>query len=94
MIVQTLAAFLSLAVGPLAKKILAALGIGWLTYEGLALIGNQVQSAVLANWGAMPASMLQVLTLSGFTEAVGITLGAFTARIALTSFGRLGKISA
>lgn len=78
---------------PLAKRVLVALGIGAITYGGLSLIGNQIQSHVVSAWGAMPASALQIATLSGFSEAVGITLGAFTARIALVAAAKLGMLS-
>jgi len=86
-------AFLAAAVVPLAKKLLFALGIGWVTYEGLNLIGSQIQNAVLAQWGAIGAVPLNILNMSGASTAVGILLGAITAKIALVAVARLGKVT-
>lgn len=88
------AAWLMALVLPLGKKLLVGLGIGVLTYEGLSAIAGQVQTAVAANWGAMPVSVLQILTLAGFAEAVGIELGALAGLAALVAVGKLGKLSA
>lgn len=85
--------FLLAAIWPLAKKLLASLGIGWLTYEGLGLVGNQIQSAVLASWGQIGGVTLQILSLAGVPESVGILLGAISAKIALVAVGRLGKVT-
>jgi len=90
---QTLWVFLAAAVWPLAKKVLASLGIGFLTYEGLTLVGAQVQSAVLSSWGAVGGATIQILSLAGFTDAVGIMLSAITAKVALVAIGRLGKVT-
>jgi len=78
---------------PMAKKILTMLGIGWLTYEGLTAVAGQAQGYVISNFGSLPASMLQVLSLSGFAESVGIILGAVTARLSFTVLQRLGKLT-
>lgn len=92
--VQTLWLFLAAAVWPLAKKILASLGIGFLTYQGLSLIAAQVQGAVLSSWGQLGGVTLQILSLAGIPQAIGIALGAMAAKTALLAVGRLGKVSA
>lgn len=86
--------FLAAAVWPLAKKVLASLGIGFLTYEGLTAIGSQVQSAVIVNWGAIGGATIQILSLAGVTTAVGILLSAISAKAALVAIGRIGKVTA
>lgn len=85
--------FLLLASWPLVKKVLISLGIGVLTYGGLTLIGNQIQAQVLTNWGALPVSLVQVASLLGMPQALGIILGGLSARIALVSVGRIGKVT-
>jgi len=87
-------AFLAAAVWPLAKKVLASLGIGFLTYEGLTAIGSQVQSAVISSWGSIGGATIQILNLAGATSAVGILLSAITAKVALVAIGRIGKVTA
>jgi len=85
--------FLAAAVWPLAKKVLAALGIGWLTFEGLSLIGNQVTGAVISSYGQIGGTTLQILSLAGITDSVGILVSAITAKVALVAVGRLGKVT-
>jgi hypothetical protein len=93
MALPVLGVFLASIAGPIAKKVLAAVGIGVLTYGGLSLIGNQIRDAVLSAWGGVGGSTLQILSLGGVPESIGIILGAFAARIALTSISRLGRIA-
>lgn len=85
-------AWLLAAVAPLAKRILAALGIGWVTFEALGLLVDQVKDAIIAQWGAMSGDMLAIVTMSGMGTALGIILGAFVARVSFQSLARLGRI--
>lgn len=78
---------------PIVRKALVSLGIGYVTYTGLNALFAQAQAGVLGNWAQMPAAMNQILTLSGFTDFVGITLGALSARLALIVVGRLGRVA-
>lgn len=89
----TMWAFLAAAAWPLVKKVLVALGIGWVTYEGLTLIASQVQTQVLASWGQIGGVTLQILSMAGVPESVGILLGGLTAKAALVALGRLGKVT-
>jgi len=86
-----LAAWLLAMAGPLAAKVLASLGIVWLTYEVLNTLAASVQAQVIALWGGMPAAMLALANLAGLTGAVGIMLGALVARAGLVAAARLGK---
>ena len=80
-------------VWPLAKKVLLALGIGVLTYSGLTLLATQAQNEIIALWGQVPASMANMAALLGIPQSIGVILGGVTARVALISVGRLGRIS-
>lgn len=88
-----IAAWLLALAWPIAKKVLVMLGIGWATYEGLGLLASQVTSQVADYWGQMPASFIQIATLSGIAQAVGIVLGAFTARASFMAMGKLTKLA-
>lgn len=90
----TFAAWLLELAWPVVKRVLVALGIGAISYSGLSLLGSQVQGLVQGYWGGLPAVALQLLTLGGFSQAVGILLGALSARIALVAVGRIGKLAA
>lgn len=89
-----LAVWLAAIVWPLAQKVLLGLGVGWLTYEAVTIALDALRASVLAHLGAISGAMLQVLTLSGCMEAVGIILGAVAARASLLVLARLGKVTA
>lgn len=88
-----LAPFLISLAWPIAKKVLLALGIGMITYGGLSLIAGQVVTQVEAYWGQMPISILQIGSLLGIPQSIGIMLGAITARVSFVAAGKLGKIA-
>ena len=91
---MTWGAFFAAAAGPLAKKVLAAIGIGAITYAGFDAIKSQLASAVATMWGGMPADVYAVVALAGFVDAVGVWMGAITTAVALLSFKRLGMLQA
>lgn len=86
--------FLLAAAWPLVKKVLLMLGIGWVTYEGLGLVATQATNAVASYWGAMPLSFIQIGSLAGIPQAIGITLGAIAARVSFIAIGKLTKLAA
>lgn len=88
-----LIAFLLAAAWPIAKKVLVALGIGFATYTGLSLIATQVQNEIVSAWGQFGAGTLQILTLGGVPQALGIILGGLAAGASLMAVSRLAKIS-
>lgn len=85
-------AWLIAAIGPLATKVLTALGIGWISYEGMSLIADQVRDIVVGLWGGLPSYVLDILALGGISQSVGITLSALSARAGLAALSRLGKL--
>jgi hypothetical protein len=79
-------------VGPLAKRVLIALGIGWITYQGFTILADQVKTAVQANMGQLGGTTAQIVNYFGIMEAVGIVLGGLAARAALLAAAKLGKL--
>lgn len=88
-----IAAWIFALIVPLVKKVLVALGIGVVTYAALTPLFNALQSAIIANFGAMGHTTLQLLALGGITESVGIILAAFSARLAMLAAGHFGRVS-
>lgn len=80
---MTLWSFLLAAVGPLAIKIMVALGISVLTVGGVSEIMDALIAHSQESWSSMPTAMLGLVGLSGASTAVGMILGAFNARLAL-----------
>jgi hypothetical protein len=87
-----LIAFLLAAAWPIAKRVLIALGIGYATYSGLSLIADQVKVEIIAAWGQLGSAALQILTLGGIPQALGILLGALTAGAAMMAASKLAKV--
>lgn len=77
----------------LPGRVLAALGIGWLTYAGLTTAVASLVSLTMSNWNALPLVVYQISSLAGLTDAIGITTAAITARVAVAAMPRLGKLS-
>lgn len=85
--------FLLAAVLPLVKKVLLGLGIGWISYSGATLLMSNVIAQVQGAWGGMTGTMLQIASLAGIPESLGIICGALTARVALVAVDRFGKVA-
>jgi hypothetical protein len=80
---STLFAFLAAAVGPLAVRILLALGVSVLTVSGVDTVVSQLVGYVTSNWSGMAGSVAGLVGLSGAGQALGLVLGAINARAAL-----------
>jgi hypothetical protein len=85
--------FLLGMVTPLLRRALLALGLGVVSYAGLALVGSQVKDAVTARYGQITGSVLDLLNLIGFNEAIGIILGGMLARLAFAAISKIGVMS-
>lgn len=84
---------LAAAAGPIAKHVLAALGIGLISFAALTALVDAVISHVQSNYSNIPASVAQLLDLAGFGTALGIILGGIAARAAFGAISRFGKLS-
>jgi cell division protein FtsX len=92
-LIGALGALLMGIAGSVAKRVLLSLGIGFITFVGLSAAMDSMKSQVLAAWGAMPASVIQYLSLAGVGIALGIVLGALATRVSMVSLSKLGKVS-
>lgn len=89
---MTLASFLLGIVGTLAGRVLLSLGIGWISYAGVATALNAVRGHIEAAWGGNSA-VINIMWLAGMGEAVGIVLAAFSVRAAFFGISKLGKVA-
>lgn len=90
----TLTSWLMSMVEPLVRKGLAAVGLGWVTFEGVTGLLDGVRNSVMSGWSAMAPTVYDVLALAGFLDAVGILLGAMATIAGLATMSRLGRILA
>lgn len=86
-------AFIVSIIGPLVRKVLVALGVGFVTYQGLDLALDAAKSQVISAWGSMGGDVANLVSLAGFGQAFGIILGAIAARAALVLVTRMSKIA-
>jgi hypothetical protein len=89
----TLFAFLLSAVWPLVKKVMISMGVGIVSYAGLTLVATQIQNSVSAAWGQVGGVALQILSLAGIPESMGIILGGISAKAALVAIGKIGRVA-
>lgn len=80
---MNLAAWLLTLVGPLAVRVIAALGFTAVTYTGVTVLVDQLVSTAQQNWASMPLAVLQLCTISGIPQVLGMIFGAYMARVAM-----------
>lgn len=80
------------AVGSLAKRVLSALGIGWVSFNGITEFASQLKDQVMTAWGGLPAEILAIATMAGIGTAMGLVLSAVVYKAAMSSFSWLGKV--
>jgi hypothetical protein len=79
---------------PLTKRILIAAGVGVVTYAGIDTAFGYAKDQVISSYGAMGGDVANIVSLAGFGTAIGIVLGAITARIALIAVSKFVKAAA
>lgn len=87
-------AFLLGLAGPLARRVMLSLGLGVISYAGLLAVASQVSSQITAKYSTLSGSVLDLLNLIGFGQAVGIIIGAVIARAAFGAISKIGAMSA
>lgn len=87
---SSLYSFLVFAIGSLAFRLMAALGIGVVTYTGISLGLEWIEDEVIAQAGELPALGFSLLQLTGAGEAVGILLSAVSIRLMLAGLTASG----
>lgn len=86
---QTLAAFLVLMAGPLARHVLYALGIGVVTFVGVSTVLTQLINSAKAAYGQIGATAQVFFAMGGVNTALSIIVGAMIARLAFVQLKRL-----
>lgn len=74
-------------------KVLAALGVGWITYSATQTAIDQVKEQVQGAWNGLPAAAAALASMAGFDVAFGVLLGAYVARATLAAMPKLGKLT-
>lgn len=80
---MNLASWLIALIGPLAIRVIAALGFTAVTYTGVTALVDQLVGVAQQNWASMPLAVLQLVTISGIPQVLGMIFGAYMARVAM-----------
>lgn len=89
----SLGGLLAAAAGPIAKRVLAALGVGLVTFVGVSSAFNAlIAQAKNAYYGGIGADVALYLAMGGFNTALSIIVGAMTASISLIALKKLAVI--
>jgi cell division protein FtsX len=91
--VSTFSSALTALAGPLAKKVLQSLGIGFLTFAGVDVAVSAALSAAKSNFAGISADILTILGMAGFFTAFSIIAGGITAGVSMMAFSRLAKLT-
>jgi len=84
--------FASLAV-TLPARILAAMGIGFISMAGYGVAVNELVGIAKTNWSGVSGTAMQIASLLGAPEGLGLILGAVVMRASLTALTSLGKLA-
>jgi len=83
-------AFLLTMAGPLAKRVMVALGLSIVTYAGVGAAVDGLLSSAKAEWsGGQLAGVADLVAMAGANTALSIIAGAIVARVSLLALKRL-----
>jgi len=80
-------------VGPLAARVLLALGFGMVTYVGADLAIDALKLSAENSLSSLPAVLINFAGLLKVDVALNIIVGAVTARLALAPLKKLQPVS-
>jgi len=80
--------FLSSIVGPLAAKVLTAIGIGAVSYVGITALLSNVKSYLINQISGAPSEVLAILGLLKVDIAMNIILSAVIARAVISGMNK------
>lgn len=86
--------FLASIAGPIAKRVLTALGFGLVSYAAISAALNAALSAAKSAWAGLSGfpEALAIIQIAGVNTYASIIAGALVARVALQSMKRLELI--
>lgn len=77
-------------IAPILVRAVGALGFSAVAYVGVEALIQSLIVAAQNNWGSIPASILQLASVGGLPEALGMVFGAyvslFSGKFAITAY--------
>ena len=78
-----LAAFLMSMMGPLALRVLTAVGLSTITFTGVTVALQSMIDVAVTNYASLPSDILGLAGVAGIPQCVGIICGAMVARVGM-----------
>lgn len=69
--------------GPIAIRVALSLGVSVFTVLGVNEIMTLLITTAQNSWAALPLAALQLVSLSGIPQVLGMTFGAYASRMAI-----------
>lgn len=85
--------FLAGIAGPIAKKVLTAVGVGTLTIVGLQAAVSSGLDAARSHFGGMTGVVADLVAMSGFFTAASIIAGGVTAAVTLVMLKKMAVVT-
>lgn len=79
--------------GPLARRVLASLGIGMVSYAGMSALLESTFDLVVTQLAGLGAETAAILARGGVFDALAIGAGGMLAAASLLAFKRLGVLT-
>lgn len=73
---------------PVVKKVLAALGLGWVSFEGASAALTSAFDAIQTSFGGIIPEVASLLARAGFFDAMSITSGGIMSGLAWMALKR------
>lgn len=89
---MTWASFLLSMVGPLAKRALAALGVGVVSYVGVSAAVDAALVSAQTAFSGIVGEVAALLAMAGFFQALSISVGGLVSGIAFIALRRFGVL--
>lgn len=80
---MTWATLLMGLIGPMALRVLTVLGLGTLTFTGVATALQGLIDIAIQNYGGISGDILALAGIAGVPQGLGIIAGAMTARVGM-----------
>lgn len=90
----TLWTFLLSAALPLVLRVLAGLGIGWVTFTGFQSAFDALKQHFLDSYSGIPGTIAQLFGLAGIPDAFSMILGAIAVRSSyMITYGAVSRLT-
>jgi len=90
---QTVALWLASLLPSFVGRVLAALGMGVVSFTGWSIVWGQVRDWIVNSFTGLPSAIAQLAGLAGVDVGLGIILGAITTRVMYVSVASAAKIA-